>query len=136
MGSSRWDVVVGLKYSKWSLANQTSVVLFLDCRQFCMAKTYGSAQWRATYSTTKSKSRPPKNQNHSTHSTHDGVQQLARVSRLARHTCTRPTCIQGLAVWRGAQARCDFAEALRFPAVLQCGAQQILQILLILLPSD
>jgi hypothetical protein len=34
---------------------------------------------------------------------------------------------------------CDFAEALRFPAVLQCGAQQILQILqilLILLPSD
>jgi hypothetical protein len=44
-----------------------------------------------------------------------------------------------LAVWRGAQARCDFAEALRFPrfpAVLQCGAQQILQILLILLPSD
>ena len=46
MGSSRWDVVVGLKYSKWSLANQTSVVLFLDCRQFCMDKTYGSAQWR------------------------------------------------------------------------------------------
>ena len=41
--------------------------------------------------------------------------------------------VQGLAVWRGAQARCDFAEALRFPAVLQCGAQQILQILL---PSD
>jgi hypothetical protein len=41
-----------------------------------------------------------------------------------------------LAVWRGAQARCDFAEALRFPAVLQCGAQQILLILLILLPSD
>ena len=38
MGSSRWDVVVGLKYSKWSLANQTSVVLFLDCRQFCMEK--------------------------------------------------------------------------------------------------
>ena len=38
MGSSRWDVVVGLKYSKWSLANQTSVVLFLDCRQFCIAK--------------------------------------------------------------------------------------------------
>ena len=34
------------------------------------------------------------------------------------------------------EARCDFAEALRFPAVLQCGAQQILQILLILLPSD
>ena len=47
-----------------------------------------------------------------------------------------PTIVQGLAVWRGAQARCDFAEALRFPAVLQCGAQQILQILLILLPSD
>jgi hypothetical protein len=46
------------------------------------------------------------------------------------------TAVQGLAVWRGAQARCDFAEALRFPAVLQCGAQQILQILLILLPSD
>ena len=46
--------------------------------------------------------------------------------------------VQGLAVWRGAQARCDFAEALRFPAVLQCGAQQILQILqilLMLLPS-
>ena len=41
--------------------------------------------------------------------------------------------VQGLAVWRGAQARCDFAEALRFPAILQCGAQQILQILL---PSD
>ena len=52
--------------------------------------------------------------------------------------CTRPgaTAVQGLAVWRGAQARCDFAEALRFPAVLQCGAQQILLILLILLPSD
>ena len=51
--------------------------------------------------------------------------------------CTR-TAVQGLAVWRGAQARCDFAEALRFPAVLQCGAQQILQILqilLMLLPS-
>ena len=45
------------------------------------------------------------------------------------------TYVQGLAVWRGAQARCDFAEALRFPAVLQCGAQQILQILLMLLPS-
>ena len=47
--------------------------------------------------------------------------------------------VQGLAVWRGAQARCDFAEALRFPAVLPCGAQQILQIVLILpilLPSD
>ena len=51
--------------------------------------------------------------------------------------CTRTsTAVQGLAVWRGAQARCDFAEALRFPAVLQCGAQQILLILLILLPSD
>jgi hypothetical protein len=47
--------------------------------------------------------------------------------------CTRTsTAVQGLAVWRGAQARCDFAEALRFPAVLQCGAQQILLILLIL----
>ena len=44
MGSSRWDVVVGLKYSKWSLANQTSVVLFLDSRQFCMAKTYVARQ--------------------------------------------------------------------------------------------
>ena len=30
MGSSRWDVVVGLKYSKWSLANQTSVVIEYD----------------------------------------------------------------------------------------------------------
>ena len=48
MGSSRWDVVVGLKYSKWSLANQTSVVLFLDCRQFCMVKTYGSRQRRVS----------------------------------------------------------------------------------------
>jgi hypothetical protein len=48
------------------------------------------------------------------------------------------TVVQGLAVWRGAQARCDFAEAWSFPAVLQCGAQQILQILqilLMLLPS-
>jgi hypothetical protein len=43
------------------------------------------------------------------------------------------TAVQGLAVWRGAQARCDFAEALRCPAVLQCGAQPILQICQILI---
>jgi hypothetical protein len=54
---------------------------------------------------------------------------LFRKSQTLQHL----TAVQGLAVWRGAQARCDFAEALRFPAVLQCGAQQILQILL---PSD
>jgi hypothetical protein len=47
--------------------------------------------------------------------------------------CKLATDVQGLAVWRGAQARCDFAEALRCPAVLQCGAQPILQICQILI---
>ena len=61
-----------------------------------------------------------------------GTRQLAECGLGSEWT----TAVQGLAVWGGAQARCDFAEALRFPAVLQCGAQQILLILLILLPSD
>ena len=44
-----------------------------------------------------------------------------------------PTTGRGYKAWQFGGARCDFAEALRFPAVLQCGAQPILQICQILI---
>jgi len=60
---------------------------------------------------------------------------LCESCRIMQNSLALPdtTAVQGLAVWRGAQARCDFAEALRCPAVLQCGAQPILQICQILI---
>jgi hypothetical protein len=71
------------------------------------------------------------------HTTTALPRQLARfhVADCASDDPTPSTCIArpwilntARSSWRGAQARCDFAEALRFPAVLQCGAQPILQI--------